>query len=251
MNDIEMLNKKAFTKYDRCTQKPLSFFFMAIMAGFYLGGALILSNSLGAVFQSVSPEVAKFLNAASFGVGLVAITSLGGELFTGNCLTTIIPVLDGKLPFLKLKWTWIICFLGNLFGISFLVFLFYLSGSLQETIQPYVLQTFQTKLAVPVGQLILRSILCNFMVCLAAFASMKINDGFTRTTIMFLMVMAFVFAGMEHCIANIGTFTLALLYDFSFATLGQVIIHMIICTLGNIVGGSLLFAIPLYLSNKK
>ncbi len=251
MNDIELLNKKGLTKYQNSIDHPISFFFMSIMAGFYLGGALILSNTLGAVFQQVSPEVAKLLSAFSFGVGLVAITSLGGELFTGNCFTTFIPVLDKKLPWYKLITPWIICFIGNVIGLGFIVILFYYSGSMRELLHDYVLNGIYTKLNVSLGQVILRSILCNFMVCLAAFASMKISDGFTRTTIMFLFVMAFVFSSMEHCIANAGTYTLGLCYQFNWTQVTHILGHMFICTIGNIIGGSFLFAIPLYLSNKK
>lgn len=53
-------------------------------------------------------------------------------------------------------------------------------------------------------------------------------------------------AGFEHCVANMGTFTIGYLLLGDIGTMA-VIKRQIFVTLGNIVGGSLLLALPLKL----
>lgn len=61
---------------------------------------------------------------------------------------------------------------------------------------------------------------------------------------MFCIITAFVIAGFEHCVANMGTIGYLLLGDIGTMA---VIKRQIFVILGNIVGGSLLLALPLKL----
>ncbi|MEI3327913.1 MAG: formate/nitrite transporter family protein [Thomasclavelia sp.] len=69
---------------------------------------------------------------------------------------------------------------------------------------------------------------------------MKMQDDTAKTIIMMIVVMAFVLPGFEHSIANMGYFTLGITglgtsFDWSLLPL-----HMLIATLGNIVGGNII-----------
>ena len=92
--------------------------------------------------------------------------------------------------------------------------------------------------------------MCNFIVCVAAFAGLKIKSESAKMIVMLIVVMSFVLPGFEHSIANMGTFSMG------FFALGNSILwsglglHMLISTIGNIIGGSLLLGLPIYLMSK-
>ncbi|MFQ7840194.1 MAG: formate/nitrite transporter family protein, partial [Thomasclavelia spiroformis] len=93
-------------------------------------------------------------------------------------------------------------------------------------------------------------VLCNFIVCVGAYVGMKMQDDTAKTIIMMIVVMAFVLPGFEHSIANMGYFTLGITglgtsFDWSLLPL-----HMLIATVGNIVGGGVLLGLPLYMMIK-
>ena len=53
----------------------------------------------------------------------------------------------------------------------------------------------------------------------------------------------FVYLGFEHSIANMGTFSMAMLGGGTL-TVGQALHNLLYSTLGNVVGGALLVGLP-------
>lgn len=245
-SDIDVLCKLGNIKYNIMKTDPLRFFVRSFMAGAYLGAAAILSYTLGAMLQNHG-TVAKIAVAATFGIGLVAIVYLGAELFTGNCFVTIMPVLKGELKFKDIIPMWVVCYIGNAIGIALLCVLFVKSGAQETVLKPYLQGIMESKLQFGVMELFIKGILCNFIVCIAAYSGIKIKDETARLIVIMVFVMAFVLPGFEHCIANAGIFAMGI------AQLGHAIdwsslpLHMLISTLGNIVGGSLLLSVPIYI----
>ena len=202
----------------KCLKKiRFVFFIRSIVAGLYLGLATILSYTLAVLLVEHHVIAAKIAFAGAFGIGLVIIVLLGSELFTGNCFTTMFPVYHKRLKFLDILPMWGICYVGNFVGIALICFLF------------------------------IKGILCNFIVCAAAFVGMKLKEEMAKTFIMMIIVMTFVLPGFEHSIANMGTFSMtftALGTSISWSGVG---LHMLLSTLGNIIGGSILLGLPIYL----
>lgn len=95
-------------------------------------------------------------------------------------------------------------------------------------------------------ELLLRGILCNFLVCLAVFTGTRMKTESGKLIVMFCIIMTFVIAGFEHCIANMGTFTVGylLLGGLDLALIAK---SMFFVTLGNIIGGAVLLGLPLKL----
>ena len=80
---------------------------------------------------------------------------------------------------------------------------------------------------------------------------MKLKSESGKMIMMFCIITAFVLAGFEHCVANMGTFTIGymLLGDIGTAA---VIKSQFFVTLGNIVGGICCIGLPLlYLNREK
>lgn len=245
-SDIEVLCKLGKVKYNIMKNDPLRFFVRSFMAGAYLGAAAILSYTLGAMLSNHG-VVAKIAVAATFGIGLVAIVYLGAELFTGNCFVTIMPVLKGELKIKDIVPMWLMCYLGNMVGISLICFLFIKSGAQKSVMIPYLQTVMTSKLQFNVFELFIKGILCNFIVCIAAYSGIKIKDETARLIVIMVFVMAFVLPGFEHCVANAGIFTMGLTQLGNTINWSMLPLHMLISTLGNIVGGSVLLAVPIYI----
>ena len=84
---------------------------------------------------------------------------------------------------------------------------------------------------------------------LAAGKGTRMKSESGKLIVMFCVIMAFVVAGFEHCIANMGTFSIAYLL-LGGLPMGLVARSMICVTFGNILGGAVLLALPLKLMSE-
>lgn len=247
--DRELLVDKGLEKYNMCQEDPQRFFMRSIVAGLYLGMATILSYTLGCLLFKDVLVASKIAVAFTFGIGLVAICLLGAELFTGNCFTSIMPVLDKKLKLHQVFKMWIICYLGNFIGIFVVCGLFVLSGVNQLIMKEYMTTVMHAKIAFDPLQLFIRAILCNFVVCIASFAGIKLKSEAAKAIIIIVVVAGFVLPGFEHSIANMGIFTVGFGELQGSIGFDWVPLHMLLSTLGNIIGGSVLLGVPVYYMN--
>ena len=245
--DYELLEKAAMTKYEMSKKDPFRFFMRSIVAGLYLGLATILSYTLAVLLIGHHVIASKIAFAGAFGIGLVIIVLLGSELFTGNCFTTMFPVYHKKLRFFDILPMWGICYVGNFVGIVLICFLFIKSGVNHEAMNQYLASVVSNKLNFDYLELFIKGILCNFIVCAAAFVGMKLKEETAKTFIMMIIVMTFVLPGFEHCIANGDIFTMGITQLGSTIDWSMLPLHMLISTLGNIIGGSVLLAVPIYI----
>lgn len=245
--DFELLEKAGMTKYEMAKNDPFRFFMRSVVAGLYLGLATILSYTLAVLLIDHHVIASKIAFAGAFGIGLVIIVLLGSELFTGNCFTTMFPVYHKKLRFVDLIPMWVICYVGNFVGIALICFLFIKSGVNHEAMNHYLASVVSNKLNYDCLELFIKGVLCNFIVCAAAFVGMKLKEETAKTFIMMIIVMTFVLPGFEHSIANMGTFSMTFTALGTSISWSGVWLHMLLSTLGNIVGGSVLLGLPIYL----
>ena len=115
-------------------------------------------------------------------------------------------------------------------------------------------------------------ILCNILVCAAVLMAICAKDISGKLLVSFFVIMLFVTAGFEHCVANMYYITAGLfckmnpdyvnkameLYGYTEAQLSQLswgsflVKNLIPVTLGNIVGGICCIGLPLlYLNREK
>lgn len=249
--DLEILEEAGLKKIKLSQDEPFKYFIKAIMAGFYLGIASILSYAMGSVASLIHPMLGKIAFASFFGLAFILVVFLNGELFTGNCLTTILPVYTKKIKFVSILPNWIICYFGNFIGASIIGALFILSGSLSHTLLDYLESALVFKLDFNITQLLIRAILCNFIVCIAAFVSLKIKDEAAKVIVLFVLIIAFVLPGFDHSIANMASFAMGVTAFGSTLNFTSIFMNLLISTFGNIIGGSILIAYPIYLINKQ
>lgn len=103
---------------------------LGIMAGAFiaLGGAT--SNT--AVHNITNIGLARILAGCIFPVGLMMIVFVGGELFTGNCLISMV-VLDKRITLWQFIRNLAVVYFSNLIGALSVVALLYFSGNLDYT----------------------------------------------------------------------------------------------------------------------
>ena len=265
--NIDKICDAAVMKSTTISEKPLVYFNKSALGGmFIIIGALTASFS-GGLFFGTNPALASFLLSAAFPIALLFILYFGGELFTSNVFVMTVGCLNKKTSPKMLLKVWGASYFGNLVSIIFIVSLFCLSRSYSPSFAAFVQQNvankldfyryfdtstsaFVTSTGIGIFQLIMRSVFCNFLVCLAYYAFVKVSSEVCKFLLIFLCVFAFMIAGFEHSIANMAFFTLGyyLVPDFS---LWAAVSHMFFCTIGNIIGGALFLAVPVFIIERK
>ncbi|MBW6410460.1 formate/nitrite transporter family protein [Clostridium weizhouense] len=249
-SDMDIISNSAKNKYNLSKANTIKYLIRAVVAGFYLVVAIILSYTTGAVLINNHPEVSKIMVAATFSIALALIVFLGGELFTGNNLIMGMGFYTQKCTFKMVLRVWGLSYLGNFIGAIILSFIFVKSGASMNLIKEYVANIVEIKLHLPIMDMFLRGILCNFIVCLGVLSTIRLKSESGKLIMMFWCVFAFVIAGFEHSIANMGIFSVGY---FSSGGLPLTLIakNLFWVTFGNIIGGAVLLALPLKIMSVK
>ena len=246
----------------KATMPMLRTFVLAILAGLFIGMGgmfMLLVKSDAALGFAIS----SLLGGFAFSLGLFAVLVAGAELFTGNNLMAQ-GFLSGRYGLGALLRSWLVVYVGNLVGSLLLVALLRLAnfagmngGALGTT----MVSVAAAKCALPWTVAFGRAIMCNVLVCLAVwlgFAARTVNDKFLCAA---MPVTAFVACGFEHCVANMffipmGMVTMAAGIvpegaDVSALGVAGMLSNLSAATLGNMVGGAVLFAGLYWLAYKK
>jgi nitrite transporter NirC len=88
-----------------------------------------------------------------------------------------------------------------------------------------------------------KGVLANWIVCLAVRMALRCKEEVAKIMILILVVFIFVYLGFEHSIANMGTFSMAILGGGSL-TIDDALHNLLYSTVGNVVGGVLLVGLP-------
>ena len=200
-SEVESMANSAVAKSELCSNNLGKYFIRAIMAGFFIVVATILSNVSAAVLYPTYPQFAKLVGAFLFSIAIVLIVFIGGELFTGNNMTMAMGAYNGSCSVKAIIKVWVISYIGNFAGVLIFSALFVGSGASKQIMIDYYNSFVAAKLAVGPMQLLLRGVLCNFMVCLAVLTGTRMKSESGKLIVMFCVIMTFVVAGFEHCIA--------------------------------------------------
>lgn len=240
--DVQKVSNAAKAKITLLNSNFGKYFLRAIMAGFFIDVAMIFNNVVGNVFSATAPEWGKFLGAIVFAIAVLLISLVGGELFTGNNLVMAFGAYDKKVTWGEVGKVWGVSYLGNLVGCVIFALIFVGAGA--SGTKDYFAGYINNKLTIPLGEMFLRAVLCNFFVCLAVLCGIKLKEETAKILMIIICISGFVVSGFEHCIANMGTFTAALAMDPSLSIV-QILRNLVVVTAGNMVGAAILLAWPL------
>lgn len=255
----------------RTKQTALQTAALTFLAGAYiaLGGYLAVRCGL-ALPWDVWGSMGKLVFAAVFPLGLMLVVICGADLFTGNCMTLTAAKTQGEIgigqSFLSGAYSWIGNFAGALFVAVCLVWasglIFEKAGIGSAATMPWadgLVKLANGKTSLSFMEAFWRAVGCNWLVCLAVYASYAAKEVAGKIIALWFPTMAFVAMGMEHCIANMFFIPAAILTgtDARYLALVQAgqataltadwqtffIDNLIPVTLGNIAGGAILVTV--------
>lgn len=222
---------------------PMRYLLLSVMAGFYVGVAIFLIYSIGAPLHFSGSAVTKLIMGLTFSISLVLVVFAGSELFTGNVMYMTIGVYNKRVTVSDALRVGGISWAGNLLGAIFFSVIIKLTGLLSGQTADFIVLTSEIKTALPIYQLVMRGVLCNFLVCIALWMGMRVSEDITKTVFIFLCLFAFITSGYEHSVANMSLLAMGLLSGAGIGILGF-LYNLLFVTLGNILGGIFLVALP-------
>jgi nitrite transporter NirC len=188
---------------------------------------------------SLGPVIA----SGFFGVGLMIIVFTNAELFTSNNMYLTVSSAEGQTSWRQAVLLWISCYFGNLAGAILVAVLLVGAGSLQLPPDHALFDGAVHKAHQAGSVIFIKGILANWIVCLAVRVALRCKEEVAKILVLILIVFIFVYLGFEHSIANMGTFSMAILGG-STLTLGEALHNLLYSTAGNVVGGVLLVGLP-------
>ena len=263
---IEKYIEGCQTKAEMSTNK---LFGKAVLAGIMIGMGAAASSVAAHTIADVG--LARLAAAVVFPVGLMMVILLGAELFTGDCLVAM-SVFDGKQKLFSAVRIMVLVYLGNFVGATLLAILNSMSGQLNYSagmLGAYTIKVALGKVNITFTQGVVSGILCNILVCAAVLMAMCAKDITGKLLVSFFVIMLFVTAGFEHCVANMYYITAGLLamqnpqyaelamstYGYSMEQLEHLnwisyfVSNLLPVTIGNIIGGILFVGAPMFYLN--
>lgn len=242
-------------------KQPLTTQFMlGILGGAFVGlGGLFAMITISGAEGMMAYGLTRLLMGVTFSLGLLLVVLAGAQLFTSDCLM-VMAWAGGRLGFGRMMRVWATVWTGNFVGgvaLAVLVFLagHYLSGKGEVGATALYLASYKSSL--PLTKAFFMGILCNVLVCLAAWLALAGRTLTDKVLAIIFPISAFIAAGFEHCVANMFFIPYGLLIKFGaseafWATeagqrvaaldipLDQFVVNLAAVTLGNWVGGGLL-----------
>lgn len=227
------------------TSRPLAYLVQAMLAGSFIGIAVVLMVTAAGPLRAAGSPLAPLVQGLVFGVALTLVVAAGGELATSNMMTLTQGALGGATTWPRAGGTLLFSFFGNMAGAFVFAAMVHFSGVTAPSTPAGVMvaSLLEHKAEETVGQLFWRGVLCNMLVCLAIWAGVRLRSETARLIVIFWCLLAFITSGFEHVIANMTTFALGLiggLPETSWAEFGR---NMTVVGLGNTVGGALFVGI--------
>lgn len=238
--DIARIAQQSRGKVAFLDRTPLGYLILAALAGVYLGFGITLIFSIGAPFAAEAAAEQKLVMGLAFGIALTLVIFAGSELFTGNNMVCAIGALDGALSWGAVARVWLLSFVGNLLGSLGLAWLVAQSGVLSGPPQvDLVMKVASVKMNLPGWELIVRGILCNWLVCLAVWTAGRTDNDMAKLVLIFWCLLAFIGSGFEHSIANQSLLGIALFLPHPDAVSWTGFLwNQANVVLGNVIGGS-------------
>ncbi|PPS21412.1 formate/nitrite transporter family protein [Brachyspira murdochii] len=248
-DELNAVCNASISKSNLINNNILGYFVSSMLAGIYVGLGILLIFSIGGLLGDFKGT--KIIMGISFGIALSSVIIAGAELFTGNNLIMTIGVLNKKTSFTNLIKVWIVSYIGNLIGAVLVSVLFYLTGLAGGDIGSFIANTSLTKMTLSPEALLFRGILCNTLVCLAVWCSFRCKSDSGKLIMIFWCLFAFITSGYEHSIANMTIMAVGLLTNSEpNLTIYGYFYNLLFVTIGNIIGGVFLIALPYHMIAK-
>ena len=241
MNEIiQQINQSGLGKVNLLNQSKGKYVVSSMLAGLFVGLGIILIFTIGGLLMPAQVPRTKIIMGVSFGIALSLVIMAGGELFTGNNFIMTVSTLEKKTTWLDTFNIWLYSYVGNLAGSFLVAAIFVLTGLVTGSVAEFIQSVASAKMNAPFMELFMRGILCNILVCLAIWCSVKLKEETAKLIMIFWCLFAFITSGFEHSVANMTLLSISLLVPHpetvSWAGFAA---NLIPVSLGNMAGGIL------------
>ena len=198
----------------------IKYLMICALGGFFVGLAVMLLYTVGGILEHSGSGNTKIMMGISFGCALSFVIMAGVDLFTSNSLVMLIGALYKKVTWLDLLKILLVSWVGNLLGsiVGGVIYAYSHAGA--SYVQEFMITMAQSKIDTPIFHLILKGMLCNVLVCLAAWFSYKLKSESGKLIMIFWCLFTFITLGFEHSIANMTLFSIAYFLPNTTITLG-------------------------------
>jgi formate/nitrite transporter len=226
----------------------------AFMAGAILGLAAIFAITVAVKTGSL------LIGSVLFPVGFIMLYLMKFDLLTGVFTLVPLALLD-KRPGVTTKQVlrnWGLVFIGNFAGAmtTALMMAFILTygfstdgGAIAAKVSSIGESRTLGYQAHGVGgwiTIFIRGMLCNWMVSMGVVGAMISTSATGKMAAMWMPVMLFFFMGFEHSIVNMFLFPFSMIMGGDFTIADYLLWNEVPTVLGNLAGGLLFVALPLY-----
>ena len=230
-----------------------------LIRGFLSGALLGISTSL-AISASIQTNL-PIIGAFVFPVGFVMIVLLGLELVTGNFALLPLALLENRCSGAQVMRNLAAVFVANLagslfYGVLLAVSLTMMGKQAPDAVANKIIAIAQTKAHFNqyglggFAALLVRAVLCNWMVCLGVVMAMTSTSTVGKITAAWLPVVVFFAHGYEHAVVNMFVIPTGMLLGAKVTMAEWWVGNQIPVTIGNFFGGFLFTGLLLYLTHK-
>lgn len=243
--DFTRVTAAAQSKIHFLKTNHIGYFLSSMLAGIYIGIAIILIFTIGGYLSAAQSPVTKLVMGLCFGIALSLVIIAGADLFTGNVFVMTCGALRKTVNLGSAGILLLVCYVGNLAGSVLTGFLYYLTGLATGPVGEFIANTSAAKMSASFSNLFFRGVLCNILVCLAVWCGYRCKEETAKLIMVFWCLLAFISSGFEHSIANMTLLTIGLLAPGTAAvSIGGFAYNLLAVTLGNMVGAIVFLAIP-------
>jgi nitrite transporter len=241
---VQALSDQAVVKLAEQKRSLVSHFVRSMLAGMYVGAAIVLIFTVGGLLSRAAPGTERIVMGVCFGGALTIVIFAGSELFTGSNLVLTLGVLTRRASPLDLASNWAWTWAGNLAGSALLAWMVVSSGVLDaDPVKTFVVELTGKKMNIAPWPLFLRGVLANWFVCLGVWMAARIKSEPGRILMIWWCMFTFITCGYEHSVANMCGLLLGLLLPHGEAvSWGGYWYNLGLSSLGNVVGGALFVA---------
>ncbi|MEK5037624.1 formate/nitrite transporter family protein [Sporosarcina sp. FSL K6-3457] len=247
---IATFSDMAVSKINLLNSSKARYFTVTMMAGFFVGLGVVLIYTIGGMLEPSSFASTKLVMGMAFGVALSLVLMAGADLFTSNNMIMTIGTLMKKTTTYDTFKVWTFSYIGNFAGSIVVATLFFYSGLASGATANFITTVASDKMNTPFMELFVRGILCNILVCLAAWCSVKLKDETAKLIMIFWCLFTFITSGFEHSIANMTLLSISLMVPHpETVSMAGLVSNLVPVTIGNIIGGALFIGAAYWYGN--
>ena len=228
----------------------------------FMAGAILALAAMFAITVTIQTGL-PLVGAILFPVGFIMLYLMKFDLLTGVFTLVPLALLDKRagVTVNQVLRNWGLVFLGNLGGALTVAFMmsFILTygysidgGAIAEkvgSIGESRTLGYQEHGASGWFTIFIRGMLCNWMVSMGVVGALISTSAGSKMAAMWMPIMLFFYMGFEHSIVNMFLFPFSMIMGGNFTVMDYLIWNELPTVLGNLVGGLVFVALPLYLTH--